>query len=353
MSKTTILNKHLEFKKTSVHSIEKLKDIERYLKKFLDSTTKPLSKFNEDDIAKFLNSLKFSIRTINDIKTYIKVFLKWNFADWSSRFRNLDRLCKMQKPSKAYQPEDMINYEEFEKIVKAERDLMYKVYWLVMFYGGFRPSEACNLKWDQVFFEDEGVIIKLHTTKTNKDFYKALPKEAEQLLKELKKQSNSFWIFPSPIKENCPIVARSICGRLKRLSKKVLGKKVVPYALRHSIATILYGDDKRKDSDIAQQLGHNKSMKEIYMNLDENTLKSKARSLWIKTKPLSKDEKEELNILRKQVEKNKLDNEKIIKLLKRFKIMEQLPKIKIISEKEKKNLGENYYKKKMVNLYKN
>ncbi len=312
MSKTTILNNHLEFKKTSVHTTEKIKDIERYLKRFLDSTNKSLDKFNENDLAKFLNSLEFSTRTQNDIKTYIKVFLKWNFADWSLRFRNLDRLCKMQKPNKAYTPEQMISLEEIKKLVAGEKDLMYRAYWMVFFYGGFRPSECCRLKWSQIDF-DNGVIIKLHTSKTNKDFYKSLPREVEHLLKEWKKFNSSEWVFPSPLKEGCPIVARSICGRLKRLSIRTLGKEVVPYALRHSIATILYSDDKRKDSDTANQLGHNKSMKSVYMNLDEDALKSRARALWIKTKPLSKEDRNKYELDIENLKKRQKQMELIVK----------------------------------------
>ena len=300
MSKHTILNNHIEFKKTSVKSKDKIKDTERYLGSFLNSTKKPLDKFTESDIAKFLNSLDYSIRTINDIKSYIKVFIKWNYPDWSSRFRNLDKLCKAQKPQRAYEPEQMITFEELEKIVKCEKDLMYKVYWLVLFYGGFRPSEACNLKWDQIFFEPKGVIIKLHTTKTNKDFYKSLPRNAEHLLKEWKKYNSSEWVFPSPITEKA-IVSRTIRARLSRLSKRALGKVIVPYALRHSIATILYSDDKRKDDDTANQLGHTKSMKQIYMNLNGDQIKDRARNLWIKTKPLTPEEQDEIVRLKKEI----------------------------------------------------
>lgn len=253
MNKLHVLEKHIEFKKTSVRNNAKLKDIKHYLELFVNSTTKPLSKFNEDDVIYFLNSLtnKYSIRTINDIKTFLKVFIKWYYVDWSSKFRNLERLCKMQRPSKAYQPEQMLNLEEIKKLVESENDLMWKVYWMVFFYGGFRPSECARLKWDEIYFEKEGVIIKLHTTKTNKDFYKSLPKDAEHLLHEWRNYNHSEFVFPSPVNKNDCIRARSICGRLKRLSKKVLGKEVVPYALRHSVATILYSDDKRKDDDVA------------------------------------------------------------------------------------------------------
>ena len=191
MSKVTSLKNHLEFKKTSVNSKEKIKDIERYISLFLNSINKPLSKFTEADITKFINSLEYSIRTNNDIKSYIKAFIKWNYKNWSSQFRNLDKICKPQKAQRAYEPEQMISIKEFARLVKGEKDVMWKCYWLVMFYGGFRPGECCALKWNQIFFEPQGTTIKLHTTKTGKDFYKGIPKNVEHILKEWKKFNSS------------------------------------------------------------------------------------------------------------------------------------------------------------------
>lgn len=306
MVKLTLLEKHIEFKKTSVHSIDKQKDIERYLKKFILFHKKDIEKINENDLTRFINSLtgKYSIATINTIKAYIKDFIKNNFNDWSSRFPKLDKICRGQKTSRTYEPEQMKSIEDLEKLVNGEKDLMWKVFWLVFFYGGFRPSECCNLEWDKnIFFEKEGTIIKVKATKTGKDFYKSLPKNAEHLLKEWRKYNDSKYVFPSPIKKDCPIISRSVRARLVRLSQRVLGEKVVPYQLRHSIATILYGDDKRKDDDTANQLGHTKSMKAVYMNLDEDKLKAKARKLWIKTKPLTPEERDKLEELERELEK--------------------------------------------------
>jgi integrase len=296
----TVLDKHIEFKKTSVKSKEKIKDIRRYLGKFLKFVNKPMNKIEEEDIIKFLNSLEFSIGTINDIKTYIKVFVKWYYPDWSAKFRNLDRICKMQKPPQTYTAERMIKYEDIEKIVQTENNLQWKTYWLTLFYGGFRPSEASRLKWEEIFFEPEGVIIKVRTTKTNKDFIKALPKEAEQMLKELKQQSSSHLVFPSPLKPNSPLTTRAICQRLKRVSKKAIDKEVTPYLLRHSIATILYNDDSRPDDDVASQLGHNKSMKKTYQHLNYDEIKTRARKLWVKTK-LSKTERDEFEQMKRDL----------------------------------------------------
>lgn len=297
MNKLAILHNHLEFKKTSVNSKDKLKDIERYLGMFLNSSKKPLDKFGEEEVIRFLNSLNYSIRTTNDIKNHIKVFIKWYYPDWSLRFRNLDKLCKQQKPEMAYQPEQMISIEEFKKLVETENNLMWKTYWLVLFYGGFRPSECCKLKWENVFFESKGVVIKLHATKTNKDFYKALPEESSQMLGELKRQSHSDFLFPSPFQKNDCIRSRSVCSRLKRLSQKAIGREVVPYAVRHSIATILYNDKTKDDDDVAHQLGHTKNMKQVYTHLNSEQIKDNVRSLFIQSKPLTKEERDRLKVM--------------------------------------------------------
>lgn len=319
MSKDTILKNHIDFKKTSVTTKDKLKDIERYIKKFIYSSKKPLNKFTEEDLVKFLNSLDYSIGTMNGLKAHIKAFIKWYYKDYSSRFRNLDRLCRQQRAPKTYEPEEMLSLDEVKKLVSGEPDLMYKVYWNVFFYGGFRPSEALSLKWDNIFFEKDGVIIKIHTTKTKKDFYKSLPKEVEHLLKEWKQYNHSEWLFPSP-QSKSHIKARSICARLKRLSKKTLGKEVVPYQLRHSIATIKYNDDSIPDDDVANHMGHTKSMKQKYVHLDEDKIKARARKLWIKTKPLTPEERDELDNL-KEVVKLMADNFTLIPLegLKKMK----------------------------------
>lgn len=352
MNKTTSLNRFLEFKKTSVKSKDKLKDIERYISRFINSSKKQLDSFDDDEVIRFLNSLNFKIRTMNDIKSYLKSFIKFNYTDWSSKFRNLDKICKTQKPEQAFSPDQMLSYEQVEKIIKKETDLSWKVYWLVFFYGGFRPSEACKLRWEQIFFEDRGVIIKLHATKTKKDFLKSLPKEAEHKLKELKQNSNSEFLFPSPLNKNDTIRARSVCGRLKRISKKALGFEVVPYQLRTSLATLLYSDDNKKDDDVAQQLGHTKDMRHVYKNLDAEKIKQKARGLW--GKPLTPEEKDKIKALEEKLRGMEEDNEKlreftkegikkildlinqknIIELEDEFGIVGQFPKAeKIISKK--------------------
>jgi len=333
MNKATILSNYLEFKKTSIKSKEKLQDIERYLSMFLNSSKKPLDKFSDKEIINFLNSLEYSIGTINNIKYFIISLLKWSYVDWSSKFRNLEKVCKTQTPPKTYTPDQMISFEDFEKIVKQEDNLMWKTYWLVFFYGGFRPSEACSLKWENVFFEPEGVVIKLRTGKTRKDFIKSLPKEAEHTLKELKQNSSSEFLFPSIMRKTSHILSPTVCARLRRISKKALGKSVVPYQLRHSIGTLLYGDDSKKDDDVAQQMGHTKNMRMTYKNLNGEQIKFKARALW--GKPLTLGKREELE---KQIEAQN----KIIKEVEKT-LQNQQGQIQSLLHKRQEDI-EDFYK---------
>lgn len=337
MNKVTPLENFIEFKKTSINSESKIQDFRRYLNKFLNSSKKPLDKFTEQDLIKFLNTLGYKIGTVNDIKLYLKAFIKFTFPDWSMRFRNLEKICKTQTPPKAYTPDQMLNFEEVEKIIQGDNNLLWKNYWRVFFFGGFRPSECAGLKWEQVFFEPEGVIIKLRTGKTKKDFLKSLPKEAEHELKQLKAQSNSEYLFPS-VQTGKPVGSRTICARLKKISKRVLGRVVVPYQLRHSIATILYSDDNKKDDDVAQQLGHTKNMRHTYKNMNGEQIKQKARSLW--GKPLTPEEKDRIKVLENENKQFRENQENLKQNLEDLKVWLQGLQVVNVS-KNKVIVGKN------------
>ncbi len=300
MGKQQVLKDYLDYKRLSVTTENKIKDISRYINKFLESNKKDISKFEEKDLIAFINSLGYKTRSMNDIKVGLKNFIKWKFEDYSIRFRNLDKICRTQKPEKSHSSEDMLKESEVKKLIEGEKELMWKVYWLVFFFGGFRPSEVCALERDKIKFESKGVIIKSYSPKTKKTFTKSLPEEAEHFLKEwLSKNETSKWVFPSTLKEGKHIHVKTAYGRLIKLSKKVLGKPVPLYILRHSFATIKYNDKELKkkgvtDDDIANQLGHTKNMKDTYLNLDDEQLKANARLMWSKAKKHSPEKEKEL-----------------------------------------------------------
>lgn len=289
--------RHFEaFKRTTITYEPKLEGIMRYIKEFIYSSKKDLNNFTEQDLVNYLNSKnKYSVRTINDVKVYLKTFIKWYFVDWSSRFRNLDKLCRNQTPPSAYKPNEMLTKEDVQKLVQEETSIFWKAFWLTLFYGGMRPCEVVNLTWKQISFENDGAFITIYSKKNKKDFIKYVPNDVSFYLRKLQ-TNNSELVFPSQLKtrEGLPMVGNAVYMRLQRLSMKALNRKINPYQLRHSIATILYDRDDIKDDDTAKQMGHSKSMKKNYEHLDVDRLKERAKKIWINAEDLPQEKKNEL-----------------------------------------------------------
>lgn len=283
MDKEKILSDYIDFKKLSISDKGKLKDTENYARAFIQSSKKDFSSFTESDLISFLNVIgkKYKVSSMNGIKALLKNLIKWYFTDWSSKFRNLDKICSSQKTTETYSSNQMLSKEDIEKLVQYETSPLWKAYWLTLFYGGFRPVEVCRLKWKELEFDKEGgAFIDFVCTKTKKRFCKYLNKEVVFYINQLK-NNGSEYIFTSPVNKGEPIAKKSVNFRLNITSVKALGKKINPYILRHSIATILYNDDKNKESDVANQMGHNKNMKEKYSHLDKEKIREKSKGLFI------------------------------------------------------------------------
>ncbi len=304
MTKKQVLKDYLDYKAIGIKSQRKLKDLEFTTNDFLNSSKKDIAKFVEKDLINHLNKIseRYSVSSINGIKANLKNFIKWYFIDCSSRFRNLDTLCRQQKAGATYQPEQMLSKEDIKKLVDGENSIFWKAYFLVLFYSGSRPCEVCSLKWDQIDFEEDGAFIKIYSEKNKEFFDKFIPKDVVFYLKQLQ-NNNSDWVFPSPQKEGEAISVKGVQYRLRELSKKVLGKHINPYLLRHSIATLLYNDNSITDkNDVANQMGHNKNMEKKYSHLSKDKLRERARKIWIKQPQLTPEEKDKIKSLEENVE---------------------------------------------------
>lgn len=310
-NKEKTLNKFIDFKKLSVSTNKTLGIIRHYTEAFINYEEKPLSEFKEEDLTSFINSLReknLSTGTINTIKVMVKAFIKWFYSDYSSRFRNLNKICQVQKVKSRYPNKDLLSKKDVEKLVQEEKEPLWKAYWLILFYGGFRPEEACLIKWDDITFKDDEAYISLLANKTGKTFEKFIPSNAVFYLKKLRNSSRSVYVFPSKRKhinttkkserriklDDKPMTRSGVYQHLRDISPSVFGKRINPYLLRHSIATILYNDPERKDSDSAQQLGHSKSMKNDYYHPSKEQIRDNMKRLFIKTEDLPPEKKNEL-----------------------------------------------------------
>jgi integrase len=295
-TKKSILKEYIDFRSLK-NKGRGLKDIEFHINKFITSSKKSLKNFEEKNLLDYIVKITPNYKTsmLNTIKSsYIKNFTKWYFADWSSRFRNLDKICKTEMVGETYKPEDMISEKEFEKLVKGEETNFWKAYFMTLFYGGCRPVEVCNLKWKEVKFEEDGAYITIYSKKNKRSFIKFVPENVSFYLKKLQ-DNGSEYVFYNPKKKK-PIGVKGAYWKLGILSKEVLGKKINLYLLRHSIATIIYNKDYIKDDDIARQMGHSKSMKGKYVHNNIDRLKETARKIYINPEELPPEKKHELEM---------------------------------------------------------
>lgn len=319
MNKDKVLNDYIAFKSVNVKTKNKLDQYKRYVELFLNASKKPISQFSEQDLTNALieGGKKYNTKTMNEFKTTLKNFIIWHFPDYPQRFRNKDNMLRHLKVEPTYSDSDMISKADFEKLVKGEESILWKAYWLTLFYGGFRPSEALNLKWDSIRFNNDGtafvedILITKTTTKTTK----FLPDNVVFYLKKLKDTSSSEYLFPSRQKVNnkiVPMERNAVNKRLAKLSLRVLGKRINPYLLRHSIATLLYSEEGKDKDYVAQQMGHSRNMEKVYTHLNLEEKKKRLRKLFIESEDLPPEKKEEYE--KQLAEQGKLLKEYMLKV---------------------------------------
>lgn len=322
-------------KSTTIHHEGKLTDVMRYIRKFLSFIRKDLRECDSNDVALFVAHVnkKYSTRYVNDMKSYLKEFIKETFPDdYITRFKRVDKILKREKAPEVYTPSELLSREDVERLVQGEPSPTWKAYFLVQYYGGLRPCEATSLKHDQIEYSNEGAFISIYSKKNKRNFIKFVPENVAFYLKQLK-TNGSIYCFPSPQEQTegkkrgvVPISSRAVFQRLKRLSLKVLGRRVNPYNLRHSLASELYNREGLKGSIVAEQMGHSEEMRTTYSHPSQAKLKELVKSVYIKAQltPEKKIELEEqIADLKKRYDEEKHLNElRMNDLLKEVKSMQ-------------------------------
>jgi len=315
--KEKILKDYLEFKKISINHKEGMYNHKHFISMFMNSNKKFLKLFNEKDLINFLNSIskKYSIGTLNIIKHILKSFIVWYCRKDLRKYPHIDKICKRQKKERTYSSEQMLSKEDIEKLVQEEPEVRWKAFFLLYFYGGFRPGEVCNLKWEQISFDSSGAYIRIYVEKNNKSFEKFVPDNVSFYLKKLQDNGSEF-VFPTKRKwknttkkdkekvsvGDKPQTRSGVYQHLIPLAKRVLNKHINPYILRHSIATILYNKEGLKDDDTAQQMGHSVSMKETYSHLSKDKIRERMKKIWIQGEDFPPEKKDEIALMKKQIQ---------------------------------------------------
>ena len=156
--------------------------------------------------------------------------------------------CKL--PPKKAREMQVLTREELQRfLIQAKFEGYYEVF-LLDLATGLRRGELMALQWDDLNFKT-GVLnvnkqvydvrgqLQISTPKTKNSVRKiVLPPAVVEVLREYKETVDSRWMFPSPVKEDCPITPGVVRRRLQFILEHAGCKHVRFHDLRHTFATL-------------------------------------------------------------------------------------------------------------------
>ena len=306
-----IINDYVKYVSITSNSKNRLSNVKRTLTQFSILTGKELGKITLKDLRDFLGLLNSSNKTQstrNELKHTIKRFLRNHFKDWSERFNNLEDIkLNMGMNEEKINADTILKREDIDKIMKAEKSIFWKAFFITLYESGLRPIELRTLTWNKIKFDvdDDLSEINIYATKTSKA-RSVYVKEATFFLKRLKEDSDSDLVFPSVSDKMKPMGKEYPAMWLKRISLRVLGRQVYPYILRHSRATELYTNADIPDKTAQKFLGHSKSMGDVYTHLSNKDVKeAMSKTIYKKREIITPQQKDLIKRLELEIEEFK------------------------------------------------
>lgn len=190
---------------------------------------------------------QLSINTRRRKTASLKSFLSWLYGE-SKTEKNLSLLIYgPKKPSKL---PDYLSIEEIQQILNflnhsKEKPAYKKLLFLLIYGGGLRVSEACNIQWKDI--RHDAIYIY---GKGGKERIISFPHISMDSLKNIPKEGKYIWANGEALSP------RKAYSWIRKLCKEAgLERNVNPHMLRHSYATHLLssGSDLRT---LQELLGH-------------------------------------------------------------------------------------------------
>lgn len=176
--------------------------------------------------------------------------------------------------------------DEFRKFISVVDDLLYKTFFMVLFYGGLRKGEALALTWNDINFEnntiniDKTVYLRKVTSPKNESSIRKIkmPQHTINLLGELKLQNKveiDYAVFGVAYDH---IPETTIDRHYNNYIKKASVKRIRIHDFRHSHASYLInqGNDIQI---VSKRLGHSNTSttydiySHLYPNVEDEAIK--------------------------------------------------------------------------------
>ncbi|MFH2059403.1 MAG: tyrosine-type recombinase/integrase [Pseudomonadota bacterium] len=365
-----ILNDFERYCQISANSV-RAKKYKTNVLRFLLMAEKKADDINLEDLREFLVILKksdFSDYYKNDTKGYIQRFLKWHFKDWSERFDNFDDI-KYNSDAQRKVPitdKDIPTKEEVEMLVKEESFIYWKTFLISQYEGALRTLECRKMKWDDIDMEDPeiywlDVYSKKNKNSTNKERIAPPLYQAVYFLNELKKWQEkngikSPYVFPSSRDPNKFISSSTVNKWFFRLTKKVLGRSLHNYLLRHGKGEELHKlvrENKLSEDNAVQMMGHSKKMfNKTYSHANKKEVKKILKKQVLDINYIAPEKKHQLE---KDVEQQKVEilelREKIDDINNFGAVASNLFEDKNLQKALLQSMRENGFGKQLMELY--
>lgn len=312
-------------KKCSITAGEtKVLHIKKLIIQLFDVTQTPLTKQTKETVENYLVLLSKSDKsywTKDELKTYIKQFLLWYYKDFSLVERFKSETKKGLNPQKVTE-NNLVSESDVEKMIRFARGYKDKAYLLLAFQTGARPQELLNLKWKDVKFENESADITLFSNKTEQARTFPIVGNVMKALWDWKEHyqytevSSKDYVFVSRWRDK-PMTTGGLNKMLRLMAKSSgIGKDVWSYLLRHTRATRLYEE---LPQQIVEKLMGHKNMAGVYAHISSKKAREEMLNKIYKVKELSPENKQQIELLKEQIELYKKinleQNKSILKLL--------------------------------------
>jgi len=223
---------------------------------------------------KNLNIQQINKKEIDKFYFYLINNKKWKEWTKLTKWKCFKKICKFIKKdidfSEWYIKEpktepEILSQEEIAKLIYSANNLRDKLIIFLLYESGMRIGELLNLRKQDVYFDENGAILKVNG-KTGLRYVRVV--KCSDLLQQYVKYLHSEKLFE--------LTKRNIAIMLKNCAKKVgIKKRIYPHLFRHTRATHLAKFLTEPELKIYFGWSPKSRMAEVYVHLSSRDVENK------------------------------------------------------------------------------